>query len=63
MTHLLHNTLDNALQVREIKQFCFHAWPDHGAPDSTKDLLDFYWMAKVGALFASAVTLTHSRAE
>ena len=35
-------------QVREIKQFCFHAWPDHGAPESTKDLLDFYWLAKAG---------------
>ena len=34
-------------QVREILQFCFYAWPDHGAPQNTKDLLDFYWLAKV----------------
>ena len=47
-------------QVREIKQFCFHAWPDHGAPESTKDLLDFYWLAKASIEYTSHHNVIHT---
>ena len=37
-------------EVREIHHYCFHGWPDHGAPAETAKIRQFYWLVKVWSL-------------
>ena len=43
-------------QFRDLTQFAFTAWPDHGVPSTTQELLDFRFVASQPTVSPSMLT-------
>ena len=51
----------NSIEKREIRQFQFTAWPDHGVPDHPSPLLNFIRRVKTFTPPDSGPVVVHCR--
>ena len=52
---------ENEPETREVKQFHFTAWPDHGVPEDVTAILDFRKRVRTNNLAHTGPLVVHCR--